>query len=120
MTQQTFKGQSFPEAMRTQLWPLCCGAKILSGFKQTHGMTVDELVKEINTQLDALPDFQVYAGEQINPKLTFLTLNAGQMGSSKIMEAVEKCGFVKIFEVKPRGLAQGFFIRDMSNSYKAA
>lgn len=115
---QTFGDNSFPEAMRRQLWPLCCGASILSGFKNVAMIDEDKLVEQIVDTIDNyIPDFQVYGGEQISPKLTFLTLNHGQMQSKKIMDAIAKAGFVKIGEAKPRGAPQGFFIRDLSKSW---
>ena len=110
----------YPTEMRTQLWPLCCGARIISGFKHAATRTVEEIVEEIELTLTSVPDFQVFQHESMRPKLTFLTLNSGQMGSKKIMEAVEKCGFKLAFTAAPRGSQQGFFIRDESNSYKAA
>jgi hypothetical protein len=111
--------QPYPEEMRRQLWPLCCGASIISGFKNVHMMTDDELVENIEATVKSTPDLQVYAGEQIKPKLTFLTLNNDQMKSPKIMTAIEKCGFVKFAEASPRGAPQGFFVRDDSKSFKA-
>lgn len=109
---------NYPEEMRTQLWPLCCGARIISGFKNVAMMDEDELVKQITVTIEEkIPDHQVYSHEQMRPRLTFLTLNSGQMQSKKIMDAVEKCGFVKFAEGKPRGGAQGFFVRDESKSF---
>ncbi len=109
----------YPADMRTQNWPLCCGAKIISGFKSVGNLTVPELVKQINEICDTyVPDHQIYQGEQINPKLTFLTLNSGQMGSKAIMDAIAEAGFVKIAEAKPRGSLQGFFARDLSKTLK--
>lgn len=110
---------NYPAEMRTQLWPLCCGARIISGFKAAHMLSDEELVTEIEKTLNAIPDHQVYQGEQMRPKLTFLTLNTAQMGSAKIMDAVEKCGFVKFAVAKPRGSSQGFFVRDESKSFKS-
>lgn len=110
----------YPTEMRTQLWPLCCGARIISGFKHAATRTVEEIVEEINLTLTSVPDFQVFQNESMRPKLTFLTLNSTQMGSKKIMDAVEKCGFKLAFTASPRGSRQGFFIRDESNTYKAA
>ncbi len=52
----------------------------------------------------------------MQPKLTMLTLNSGQMASPKIMQAVEKCGFKLVFTAKPRGSKQGFFVRDDSKT----
>lgn len=118
MTKQTFKG-SFPEEMRRQLWPLCCGASIISGFKNTQTLTDEELVEQIEKQVKAVPDFQVYDGEQINPNLTYLTLNSSQMESKKIMTAIGKCGFVQFATAAPRGSTQGFFVRDDSKTWKA-
>lgn len=111
--------KSYPATMRTQLWPLCCGARIISGFKDAHQYTDEELIKKINETIDEyIPDMQVFAGEVMQPKLVFLTLNYSQMGSPKIMGAVTACGFVKFAEAQPRGAPQGFFVKDMSNSFK--
>lgn len=116
----TFDGD-YPEEMRRQLWPLCCGASILSGFKQVNGLTDDELVEQIQGVIESsTPDFQVFKHEGMRPKLTFLTLNQQQMQSKKIMTAIEKVGFFKIGDAKPRGSDQGFFVRDTSNSWRAA
>ncbi|OYV41144.1 MAG: hypothetical protein B7Z80_02710 [Rhodospirillales bacterium 20-64-7] len=111
-------GQNYPEEMRTQLWPLCCGARIISGFKNVQKLTDDELVKQINDTIDnAIPDLQVYGYETIQPALTFLTLNSGQMVSKKIMDAIARCGFVKFAEGNPRGAPQGFFVQDKSGTF---
>ena len=108
----------YPAELRRQLWPLCCGASILSGLKDAHKYTEDELTSLINRTIDkAVPDLQVFAGEHMMPMLTFLTLNSGQMGSDKIMNAVKRAGFVKIGEGKPRGSPQGFYVRDKSDSF---
>jgi hypothetical protein len=116
----TFPG-AFPPEMRRQLWPLCCGASIISGFKNVNQLTDEELIEQINfTVTTPRPDFQVFAGEQMKPALTFLTLNSTQMASKKIMTAIEKCGFKLIGTGTPRGSQQGFFLRDTSNSWKAA
>lgn len=113
--------KAYPSEMRRQLWPLCCGAAIISGFKDVANLSEDELVEQIlSTINDNTPDLQVFAGETINPKLTLLTLNQGQTGSKKIMDAIAKAGFVKVFEATPRGGVQSFFARDMSNSLKTA
>jgi hypothetical protein len=116
------KEKPYPAELRRQLWPLCCGASILSGFKDVAKVKdEDELADNIKAAIDDyLPDLQVYAGETMMPQLTFLTLNSGQMESPKIMKAVEKAGFVKFAEAKPRGAPQGFFVRDMSGTFKAA
>lgn len=113
---QTFGNQSYPAEMRRQLWALCCGASIISGFKTVNQLTEDELVKDINDCIGMVPDMQVFGGEQMNPKFTFLTLNSGQMGSPKVMSALEKSGFFLIGMGKPRGSLQGFFLRDDSNA----
>lgn len=109
--------QAYPSDMRRQLWPLCCGAAIISGFNDVNVLTEDELVEKIHETMLPVPDLQVFVGETINPKLTFLTLNSSQMSSQKIMAALNKAGFVKIGEGKPRGSAQGFFIQDQSGSF---
>lgn len=110
---------SYPSEMRTQLWPLCCGARIISGFKDAANYSHEELVSKINSIIDeSVPDHQVFGGEQMMPKLVFLTLNSSQTASKKIMAAVNEAGFVKFGEGKPRGHVQSFFIKDMSNSFK--
>jgi hypothetical protein len=109
----------YPAEMRTQLWPLCCGAKIISGFKTVGNLEPAELVKQINEICDGpTPDHQVYTGEVINPKLTFLTLNSGQMQSKSIMQAIEAAGFTQFAVAAPRGSKQGFFYRDKSNTFE--
>lgn len=113
---QTFGQQSYPANMRRQLWALCCGASILSGFKNVNQLTDDELVADIEACVKAVPDMQVFGGEQLNPPFTFLTLNSGQMGSPKIMKAIEKAGFFMIGVGNPRGGKQGFFLRDDTNA----
>lgn len=111
---------NFPDEMRRQLWPLCCGASIISGFKAVNLLSDDELIEAINhTVTKAVPDFQVFATEHMRPKMTFLTLNEDQMHSKKIMAAIEKCGFKMIGEGRPRSARQGFFLRDESNSWKS-
>lgn len=115
----TYPG-NFPEEMRRQLWPLCCGASILSGFKRVNALTDEELLQDIKAVLKPVPDFQVFKGELMRPALTFLTLNHDQMRSKKIMGAIEAAGFVKIGEASPRGSPQGFFVCDSSNTWKAA
>ena len=115
----TFNG-NYPSEMRTQLWPLCCGARIISGFKHAAGLTIEQLVEEIEATLKAVPDFQVFQYETMQPKLTMLTLNAYQMASPKIMQAVKKCGFKLVFTAKPRGSKQGFFVRDESKTLEVS
>lgn len=112
---------SYPDDMRRQLWPLCCGASIISGFKDVHKFDdVEELTKAIESTInDYLPDLQVFNGEKMMPKLTFLTLNSAQMGSKKIMDAITAAGFVKFATANPRGSAQGFFVHDTSGSFKS-
>lgn len=115
------QAEPYPAEMRTQLWPLCCGAAILSGFKDAAGKTDEELLASINKTFDEMtPDHQVYVGEQMRPKLTFLTLNAGQAQSPKIMKAVTAAGFKLFATAAPRGSTQSFFYRDMSETFKAA
>lgn len=110
---------SYPASMRRQLWPLCCGASILSGLKEAHKLTEEQLVADIlSTINDCLPDLQVFKGEQMKPALTFLTLNSPQMGSKKVVDAITKAGFVKIGEGKPRGSPQGFYVKDTSGTYQ--
>jgi hypothetical protein len=110
----------FPPEMRRQLWPLCCGASILSGFKSINKLTEKELVDNIKYACTTpIPDFQVFAHEKIRPDLTFLTLNNAQMLSPKIMKAIKEAGFFKIGTASPRGTAQGFFLRDRSLTWES-
>ena len=114
----TYPG-NYPEELRTQLWPLCCGARILSGLQHTQLLSEEELTKQIEDIIkNKVPDHQVYAGERMMPELTFLTLNKGQMSSPKIMNAIQKAGFVLFAKGKPRGSDQGFFVRDDSNTFQ--
>lgn len=105
--------ENYPTEMRTQLWPLCCGARIISGFRNAYRMNKDELIKQINDIIDhQIPDHQVYSGEKMMPKLIFLTLNNDQMASQTIMEAIKTVGFKQFAVGRPRGHAQGFFVLD--------
>jgi hypothetical protein len=114
----SFKG-NFPEEMRRQMWPLCCGFSILSGFKSVNNLTNQELVDQIEyICTKPRPDFQIYAKENMRPAMTFLTLNGDQMQSKKIMNAIEKCGFKLIGTGRPRGGSQGLFLRDTSGTWK--
>jgi len=108
----------YPEEMRTQLWPLCCGAKIISGFKNVAKLTKEELVKQIKALDSAVPDSQVYQHEGINPNLTYMTLNSDQWCSAKIREAVQEAGFVLFATAKPRGSTQYFLVKDKSETFK--
>lgn len=110
----------YPADMRRQLWPLCCGASIISGFKKINTQTpVDEIVKQINdTITQYVPDHQVYAYETICPKLTYLTLNQQQAGMQNLREAVDKAGFVLFATASPRCTTQHFFVRDESKTFK--
>lgn len=112
---QTFGQSPYPANMRRQLWALCCGASIISGFKSVNQLSDEELVEDINACVGMVPDMQVFGGETINPKFTFATLNSGQMGSPKLMSAMEKAGFFLIGVGNPRGGKQGFFLRDDTN-----
>lgn len=119
---QTFPG-NYPAEMRRQLWPLCCGASILSGFKQVNVMSDEELVKQIEKLCSPggpVPDFQVFTGEHMTPKFTFLTLNSGQAQSPKITNAIAKAGFFLVGTGKPRGSLQYFYLRDDSNDGKGS
>lgn len=108
-------GKDYPAEMRTQLWPLCCGAMILSGFKNVQTLTEEQLVKRINDTIsNMIPDLQVFGYETIRPTIVFLTLNRSQMDSPKIMNSITACGFVKI---GIKNNYQGFFVKDMSNSF---
>jgi hypothetical protein len=111
---------NYPSEMRRQMWPLCCGASIVSGFKNTAKFSLEELVEEIEYVCKVpIPDFQIFAHEDFKPHMTFLTLNSEQMASQKLMQAIEKAKFVKIGEASPRYSSQGFFLRDTSNTWKA-
>jgi hypothetical protein len=109
---------NYPSEMRRQLWPLCCGASIISGFKTAHTLDEDELVKQINSTIDDfVPDLQVFSNETICPKLIYLTLNSTQMASPKIMNAIKRVGFVQFAVARPRGSDQGFFVFDKSKTF---
>lgn len=113
---QTFPG-NFPAEMRRQLWPLCCGASILSGFKQVNMLDDEQLFKNIDklcSNNGPIPDFQVFTGESMHPKFTFLTLNSGQGQSKKITDAIAKAGFFLVGTGRPRGHLQYFYLRDDS------
>lgn len=119
MTQFGNNDKSYPAEMRTQLWPLCCGVKIISGFKAVGNFDPKELVAKITETCDKYtPDHQVYGGETINPALTMLTLNAGQMQSKAIMEAVAAAGFTQFAKGTGRNKEQGFFYRDTSGNFQ--
>lgn len=109
---------AYPADMRRQLWPLCCGASIISGFKDVGTKTPEQLVEQINSACAAIPDLQVYGGETINPQLTFLTLNGSQMASKAIRQALDAAGFVQFGASTPRNAGQGFFYRDPTNTFK--
>jgi len=116
----SFKGD-FPPEMRRQMWPLCCGMSILSGFKSVNNLTDEELVEQIEgICTTSRPDFQIFAAENMRPAMTWLTLNASQMASQKIMKAIKKCGFVLVGSGRPRGSEQGLFLRDTSKTWKLA
>jgi hypothetical protein len=110
---------NYPDEMRRQLWPLCCGASIISGFKNVGSIPDEDLLNQINHTINKMiPDMQVYHYEKMMPTLTFLTLNQGQMASKKIMTAIEKAGFIKIGQANPRSANQGFFVKDTSGTWK--
>lgn len=112
---------NFPEEMRRNMWPLCCGFSILSGFKNVANLTEDELVDQIEFCCTTpRPDFQIFASEEMRPKMTFLTLNSTQMGSMKVMKAIERCGFKKVGSGRPRFHEQGLFLRDTSGTWTPA
>lgn len=115
----TYKGH-YPSEMRTQMWPLCCGARIISGFKNVAQLTDAELDEQIKGTLAAVPDHQIFEHETFKPAFTFLTLNSGQTASPKLMAAVERAGFKLIFTGSPRGSKQSFFLLDTSGTYAAA
>jgi hypothetical protein len=119
----TFPGKPFPEEMRRMVWPLCCGFSILSGFKNVNQLTDAELVEDLqivlsqNGKKTPRLDFQVYASENMDPAITFLTLNDSQMRSTKIMKAIETVGFIKVGEGRPRGSPQGLFLYDRTGTF---
>lgn len=116
----SFKGH-FPDEMRRQMWPLCCGMSILSGFKHVVNLTDNELVDAIEyTCTIPKPDFQIFKDEKMKPAMTWLTLNENQMNSKKIMAAVEKCGFKLVGTGRPRGSKQSLFLRDTSATWELA
>lgn len=115
----TYPGH-YPSEMRTQMWPLCCGARIISGFKNVATLNDAQLDQAIKDTLAAIPDHQIFSGETFKPAFTFLTLNSGQTASPKLMAAVERAGFKLIFTGSPRGSKQSFFLLDTSGTYKAA
>lgn len=109
----------YPAEMRNQLWPLCCGAQIISGFKSVATETHEELVAKINDICtNYVADHQVYTGETMKPTVCFLTLNGGQMMSAKIISAVEAAGFKLFATGTDRGSDQGFFVRNKSGAFK--
>lgn len=108
----------YPAEMRTQLWPLCCGGKIISGFKDVGNYTDDELVTKIKEVLNWTPDMQVFGGEGLRPVLCFLTLNSGQLASPKIIEAVETVGFQRFATSMSMSGQQGWFVFDPSGEFK--
>lgn len=111
-------GGAYPAEMRTQLWPLCCGAKIISGFKSVGNYTDDELVTKIKEVLNWTPDMQVFRGEGLRPVLCFLTLNSGQLASPKIIEALEKVGFQRFATSMSMSGPQGWFVFDARGEFK--
>lgn len=112
-------GGAYPAEMRTQLWPLCCGAKIISGFKDAHNLTDEELIQKIEDVRDTMvPDMQVYRGEQLRPVLCFLTLNSHQLASPKIMGAVTKTGFQRFATSQSMSGEQGWFVYDGRGAFQ--
>ena len=110
--------KAYPSEMRTQMWPLCCGARIISGFKLAAQLSDAELDEQIAGTMSAIPDHQIFAGEKMKPAFTFLTLNSTQTASPKIMSAIERAGFKLIFTGKPRGSLQSWFLKDTSNTFQ--
>jgi len=107
----------YPEEMRLNLWPLCCGASILSGFKHVPGIDDDELHKQLDAVLESVPYNQVYKNEQMRPQVQFVVLNATQMGSPRIVKAVTDRGFRAIATFARTGKIT-LFVRDLNNSFK--
>ncbi|OYV87010.1 MAG: hypothetical protein B7Z63_03095, partial [Ignavibacteriae bacterium 37-53-5] len=78
--------------------------------------------KQINDTIDnAIPDLQVYGYETIQPALTFLTLNSGQMVSKKIMDWQQRKNGKLTEEVKipldkqyTDGLSFFYYLREAS------
>jgi hypothetical protein len=116
----TFQGH-FPAEMRRQMWPLCCGMSILSGFKSVNTLTEQELVDQIvYICTKPRPDFQIFKEENMKPTMTWLTLNGDQMASKKIMRAIELAEFNLIGTGVPRYSKQGLFLRDTGKTWKSA
>lgn len=110
---------TYPSEMRNQLWPLCCGAQIISGLKDVHNLTVKEITAQLTDIADNyIADHQVFAGETMKPVVCFLTLNSGQMESPKIIEAVTAAGFLQFAKGTGRDSNQGFFVRNKGGNFK--
>lgn len=111
--------EAYPEDMRTQLWPLCCGAKTLSGFKQAHKYTdAAAMAKAITEALAVTPDLQVFVGESINPQTCFVTINGQQSASPKITEALKLAGFLQFAKGTTRNHGQTFWVRDTAGAFE--
>lgn len=116
------KGLSFPVETRTQLWPLCCGATILSGLESPDVtlLSPDALTELIRSNLeDYIPDFQVVAHmKQGCSAVVWLTLNKTQMSSAKLVNAVKANGFVPVAWNMSMGGGITYFVRDLGGNFK--
>jgi len=110
--------KSYPSDMRVQLWPLCCGATILSGFKDTSTLTPEALVQQIKDTMQAIPDHQVFAGETITPKTIWVVLNGSQCKSPKITGALETVGFREVAECMLNSGIGKFYVYDGTKTFK--
>jgi hypothetical protein len=100
----------YPEEMRNQLWPLCCGAAIVSGFK---GAPTGEA---LDAALAAIPYNQVYSGETRKPQLVFICLNHDQAKSPSISKLLSDRGFVLFMQASNTtygvdSLPMSFYVR---------
>lgn len=86
----------YPAELRAQLYPLCCGFTVISGFKDAGSKTEAGLTEELQTVMKKVPYNQVYTGEKMMPKTFSLVLNTSQMGSPKIVNAVRAAGFMPV------------------------
>lgn len=112
---------SFPSDTRTQFWPLCCGATILSGLEsEVIQLGQAELTELIRSNLeDYIPDFQVVGHmRQKCSAVVWLTLNKTQMSSPKLVNAVKVNGFVPVAWNMSMGGGITYFVRDLGGDFK--
>lgn len=110
----------FPHELRTQFWPLCCCATILSGMSSVAWqLTETELVDKIKSTLNNyLPDFQIEGGTQECSSVVWLVLNKDQTDSKKIMSVVNKLGFKPVARNDSMGGGITYFVRDTGGTFK--